>query len=140
VSSTLAVVQRFLIIGLALVIGGWAIVSAIQELNKKPDVIPASDPQEIAGPARTVVVRMDDIAYNPDVVSARLGQTVRWVNDDDVTHTVAKVSGPDEDFQSDDIKPGQSFDFTLGSGQGVIEYQCENHPDRMRGEISVIGD
>jgi plastocyanin len=133
-------VQRVLIIGAAILIGGWAIVSAILELNKKPDLIPASDPQEEVGPARTVVVRMEDIAYNPDLVSARLGQTVQWVNDDDAAHTVAKVSGPGEDFESDKITPGERFNVTLGEGRGVIEYRCEIHPDRMRGEISVIGD
>jgi plastocyanin len=132
-------VQRVVIIGLAIVIGGLAIVGAIRELGKKPDIVPARDRQEQSGPARTVVVRMVDNAYEPGLVSVRLGQTVRWVNDDDVAHTVTKSSGPGVDFDSEEIAPEELYDFTFAQGRGLVRYHCEIHP-RMRGEISLIGD
>ena len=38
---------------------------------------------------------MKDILFVPEKVTARVGQTVRWTNSDDVEHTVKAKSGAD---------------------------------------------
>lgn len=119
--------------------GAFAIYFAIQELNDKTTV---TEPQgEISSPggARTVVVEMRDIQFDPESVSIRGGQTVRWQNQDDTDHTVTEVSGPGTPFDSGDIAGGDSYEQSFAD-IGTVEYICEIHPEQMRGEIKILGD
>jgi plastocyanin len=83
-------------------------------------------------PPGTVVMR--NIAFNPDVTHARVGQTIRWVNRDDAPHNVTYVSGP-RFTSSVTFKNGGSFALKL-THAGAIRYECTIHPG-MDGEIVV---
>jgi len=48
-----------------------------------------------APPAGVVQISMRDTAFVPERARARVGQTVRWVNDDPDVHTVASSDGAD---------------------------------------------
>ena len=125
---------------LAVAFGGFIIYLAIQELNDKTEVTePTGGEVSLPGWARTVVVKMRDIQFEPESVSIRAAQTVRWVNQDDTKHTVVKVSGPSEDFDSGDIAGGDSYDQSFAD-TGIVEYMCEIHPEAMRGEVKILGD
>ena len=81
----------------------------------------------------TVQVDMKDILFVPEKVSARVGQTVRWTNSDDVAHTVKAKSGAD--FESKAISKGKTFDAKL-TKSGTIDYVCTIHPSQT-GTITV---
>jgi plastocyanin len=125
---------------LAVAFGVFIIYLAFQELGDKAEVT-ESEGSEVSSPggARTVVVKMRDVQFEPESVSIRAGQTVRWVNQDQTDHTVVKVSGPSEDFDSGDIAGGDSYDQSFAD-KGIVEYMCQIHPGAMRGEVKILGD
>jgi plastocyanin len=80
-----------------------------------------------------VEVRMEGIAYNPATISVRPGQTITWVNDDNVLHDVVSTQG--ETIKSELFAKGRSFSFTP-TRAGTIHYVCTIHPG-MEGTIEV---
>ncbi len=44
----------------------------------------------IASPARaaTIEVKIDNFTFNPQQITVKAGDTVTWINDDDIPHTV----------------------------------------------------
>ncbi len=77
---------------------------------------------------------MKDILFVPENVTARVGQTVRWTNDDDVAHTVKAEKGAD--FESKSLSKDDTYDAKLTKA-GEIAYVCTIHPSQ-RGTISVV--
>jgi plastocyanin len=88
----------------------------------------------LPGPPNTIHVIMKNIAYNPAVIHAKVGQTVTWTNRDDAPHNVTYHSGPRFD-SSPTFTDGHSFTLKLTKA-GVINYVCTIHPG-MAGEIVV---
>jgi plastocyanin len=90
------------------------------------------------GPSDTVTIRIVDIAgdmsFSPEVSTARVGQSVVFRNDDDVTHEMASDAAGI--FDVGEIAPGQtSRPFTISSARSV-PYHCEIHP-AMVGTLNV---
>ncbi len=71
--------------------------------------------------------------FAPDTIRVRVGESVRWVNEDPVTHTVAALDGR---WASHTIAPGAQFTRTF-TDPGTFGYYCEPHP-HMRGVVIVI--
>ncbi len=94
-----------------------------------------SSPSEPAGSSGgdVVQVKMKDILFVPDKVTARVGQTISWINEDSVAHTVKAESGAD--FSSDTIQEGKTFEAKLTTA-GTIAYVCTIHPSQ-KGTITV---
>jgi plastocyanin len=90
-----------------------------------------------AAPAggEVVQVRMKDIKFEPQNVAAKVGQTIRWTNDDSVAHNVKAQSGAG--FSSDTLSKGDTFEFNVKTA-GTINYVCTIHPGQ-KGTISVEG-
>jgi plastocyanin len=88
----------------------------------------------------TVVMRK--LAFHPPNARVRAGQAVRFVNKDDVGHTVIQDFGPRSgeipQFESKTISPGQAFTFVARSA-GTIDYVCTLHPSVMSGRLVVTG-
>lgn len=86
----------------------------------------------------TVVMR--DLAFHRATVRLKVGQAVRWVNRDDVAHTVQEDlgarSGVAPLFASNRVAPGGSFRF-VARAAGTIPYVCTLHPTVMTGRIVV---
>lgn len=122
----------------AFAVGAFAIYLAIKELNDKTEITDAQGEVSQEGNLRTEVVQMRDTQFQPDLVSVRAGQTVRWQNQDGTDHTVTEVSGAGESFDSGDIAGGESYEQSFAD-TGTVEYVCEIHPE-MRGEIEISGD
>lgn len=72
--------------------------------------------------------------YSPDTIRVVIGvnNTVTWVNDDTVDHTVTSLTGA---FNSQVIPPGGTYTHTFASA-GNYSYGCEFHP-AMVGTVVV---
>lgn len=66
-------------------------------------------------------------AYSPNPVTTTVGSTVRWVNNDNLTHTSTADGGA---FNSGNIAPGAQFNFTFQSA-GTFTYRCSIHPNMV---------
>ena len=93
----------------------------------------ATEPATASG-GKTVEVRMKNILFVPEKITARVGQTVHWTNDDDVAHTVTAKQGAD--FASKAISKGGSYKAKL-TKTGTIAYVCTIHPSQT-GTITVV--
>jgi plastocyanin len=71
-------------------------------------------------------------AYGPDTLDILPGQTVKWTNVSERTHTVTSYKGL---FDSGDVHGGESFSFTFNQ-VGTYSYHCTIHPS-IAGEIDV---
>lgn len=117
------------------VVAGCGSDSSSSDSTSTPAVAPAKT--DAAAPAATgsVAISMKDIAFDPKVASAKVGQKIVWTNDDDVQHNVVADSGAD--FKSDVFGKGGTFEYTP-TAAGDIAYECTLHPG-MTGTIKVVG-
>jgi plastocyanin len=72
----------------------------------------------------TVRITMRNLAYSATAVAISAGQTVLWVNEDAVPHT---VTADDGSFDSGNIDPGRSWARTFERA-GTVAYHCTPHP------------
>lgn len=79
-------------------------------------------------------VAMEGIAYAPEEVEVRVGQTVTWTNNDEVMHDVVATDGAE--FESELFGQGGTYSFTP-TESGEIDYVCTVHPT-MTGTITVV--
>jgi plastocyanin len=71
-------------------------------------------------------------AFNPNPLTVSVGATVRWTNDDTITHTSTANNGT---WNSSNVLPGGHFDFTFQAA-GTYAYHCAIHPG-MVGTVVV---
>ncbi len=69
---------------------------------------------------------MKNLAFHPPAIHAKVGQTVKWTNDDTPPHNVTYVSGP-KFTSSGTLNPGATFSLKLTQA-GTIHYFCSIHP------------
>jgi plastocyanin len=81
----------------------------------------------------TVTIDMKNIKFAPQAASVKVGQTVKWVNQDTVDHDVQAKSGAD--FKSDLFGNGKSFEWKADKA-GTVSYVCTVHPG-MTGTLTV---
>jgi plastocyanin len=82
--------------------------------------------------AKPAEVAVQFSAYGPSQLDVLPGQTVLWSNVSRRTHTVTSDTGL---FDSDDIHPDQTFEFTF-TKPGTYTYHCTIHTS-IRGEVDV---
>ena len=78
------------------------------------------------------VVTIDNFTFGPKELTVPVGTTVKWVNHDDIPHTVANK---DKVFRSKALDTDDSYSFTFASA-GTFDYFCGLHP-YMVGKIIV---
>lgn len=74
----------------------------------------------------TIQVTLQNIAFNPSALHAKVGQTIKWTNRDSVAHNVTATKG--EEFKSPTLNQGQSYSYKLDH-PGTIHYVCTFHPN-----------
>jgi len=79
----------------------------------------------------TIQVTMQNLEIAPAVASARVGDTVEWINNDIVAHT-ATARGGDFDVT---LPPKKSVTVVLKKA-GSVDYYCRYHPN-MKASLSV---
>lgn len=82
--------------------------------------------------AKPTVVTISNIQFNPDTVTIKKGQTVRWDNKDNRDHSIL---ARDQSFKSGTLKNGESFEHTFKEA-GTFDYYCILRP-RMLGTVTV---
>jgi plastocyanin len=90
----------------------------------------------VAGPAgaATKTINIFGSTFSPKVATVTEGDTVTWVNRDNVNHQVLADKGQ---FVSAILRPKQSFSFTFRAA-GTYTYKDELHPT-LKGTITVKG-
>jgi plastocyanin len=98
---------------------------------------PASTPSTAssggASAGKTVEVTMQNTAFAPKSISAKVGQTIVWTNKDPFDHNVTAKKG--EEFKSKNFGQGAKYSYKLDKA-GTISYVCTIHPG-MDGTITV---
>lgn len=90
------------------------------------DAVPAGPPEK-----GTVVLR--DIAFKPDRITVKVGETVTWRFDDaGISHDVV---ADDDSFKSEIMDSG-TFRHTFDA-PGTYAYTCSLHPVQMTGTVVV---
>ena len=82
--------------------------------------------------AATVEVKIDNFTFNPQQITVKAGDTVIWVNHDDIPHTVTSKTMV---FRSKAMDTDDKFSFTFAT-PGKFDYFCSLHP-HMTGTIVV---
>lgn len=84
---------------------------------------------------RPVDIRL--FSFKPSPLDVAAGETVRWTQHDNTTHTVTSgvPAGPDGRFESGPLGRSEAFAFTF-ERQGDFPYFCSIH-ESMRGEVRV---
>ena len=75
-------------------------------------------------------VTIDATSYGPRTITASVGDTITWVNQDLVPHTATAKNGR---FDSGDIPPGKSWAYVVKT-EGLFAYFCSYHPT-MKGTL-----
>jgi plastocyanin len=76
------------------------------------------------------VVTIDNFTFTPKEITVAVGTTVKWVNHDDIPHTVVEKNTT---FRSKALDTDDSYSFTFASA-GSFDYFCGLHP-HMVGKI-----
>ncbi len=85
--------------------------------------------------AATVEVKIDNFVFNPQQITVKAGDTVTWINHDDIPHTVTSKTMA---FRSKAMDTDDKFSFTFAT-PGTFAYFCALHP-HMTGTIVVEGN
>jgi plastocyanin len=81
--------------------------------------------------AATIEITMENLVISPAEVSARVGDTVTWVNKDVFAHTATATNG---DF--DVMLPPKKSATSALKKAGTIDYYCRFHPN-MKATLKI---
>jgi plastocyanin len=85
----------------------------------------------VSAQAETIQVSMQNLEISPAEVTAKVGDTIEWVNKDVFAHTATARSG-DWDVM---LPPKKSGSLILKKA-GTVEYYCRFHPN-MKATLTV---
>ena len=87
----------------------------------------------IVVPARaaTIQITMDNLVVSPAETSAKVGDTIEWINKDVFAHTATAKSG-DFDVM---LPPKKSATLVLKKA-GTVDYYCRYHPN-MKATLKI---
>jgi plastocyanin len=81
--------------------------------------------------AAQLEVKIDNFTFGPQKLTVKVGDTVTWINQDDIPHTVVSTGH----FRSKALDTEDKYAFTFTTA-GTFEYFCGLHP-HMQGSIVV---
>ena len=86
----------------------------------------------VAAQDTTNVITIDNFTFSPKELTVAVWTTVKWVNHDDIPHTVVEKKTT---FRSKALDTDDSYSYTFTSA-GAFDYFCGLHP-HMVGQIIV---
>jgi plastocyanin len=86
----------------------------------------------VAAQDATNVIAIDNFTFSPKELTVAVGTTIKWVNHDDIPHTVVEKKTT---FRSKALDTDDSYSFTFTSA-GEFDYFCGLHP-HMVGKVIV---
>ena len=81
--------------------------------------------------AETIQIVIENLVFAPAEVSAKVGDTIEWVNKDVFAHTATARNG---DF--DVNQPPKKTVTSVLNKAGTVEYYCSFHPN-MKGVLKI---
>ena len=80
---------------------------------------------------------MEGIQFDPAELTVKVGDTVKWTNNESVPHDVTKEDGPGADFSSGkgNMQQGDTYEQAFKEA-GTVNYVCTVHPN-MKGTVTV---
>jgi plastocyanin len=84
-----------------------------------------------AAPDDTMVT-IDNFTFSPVPLTIAVGTTVKWINRDDIPHTVVENN---KSFRSKALDTDDSYTYTFATA-GTFDYFCGLHP-KMVGQVIV---
>ena len=81
--------------------------------------------------AATIQITMENLVISPAEVSAKVGDTIEWINKDVLAHTATARNG---DF--DVMLPPKKTGTLVVKKAGTFEYYCRFHPN-MKATLTV---
>ena len=87
--------------------------------------------ESVSAHAETFRVTIDKLVYAPAQVTAKVGDTIEWVNNDILAHTATAIN-KDWDVM---IGPKQTARLVLNKA-GSVDYLCRFHPN-MKGRLVI---
>jgi plastocyanin len=84
--------------------------------------------------SKQLMVAIDNFKFTPSALSVSVGDTITWVNRDDVPHTATSKDDPAA-FDSKALDTDDKFSFTF-TKPGTYKYYCKVHT-HMTGSITV---
>jgi plastocyanin len=82
--------------------------------------------------AETIQVTIDKLVFTPAEVTAKVGDTIEWINNDILAHTATARTGDNWNIA---IAPKKTARLTLTKA-GAVDYFCKYHPT-MKGRVVV---
>jgi len=124
----------FQVLALAVVLGLLAACSGkvaptMQSYAPASSTQASSTGSESSAAAPEVTIK--GFAYTPATLTVKVGTTVKWINQDSVTHTVTSDTGL---FESGEMATGDTYSFTFTQA-GTFSYHCAMHPSM---EASIV--
>ncbi len=86
--------------------------------------------------AEIVEILIVKSSFVPAVVKIKKGDTVRWINTEELLHTITSGKAPQHDEKFNENYLYRKFEITL-SEPGFYDYFCVLHNATMRGVIIV---
>jgi plastocyanin len=86
----------------------------------------------VAAQDATNVITVDNFTFSPKELTVAVGTTVKWVNHDDIPHTIVEKKTT---FRSKALDTDDSYSYTFTSA-GSFDYFCGLHP-HMVGKVVV---
>jgi plastocyanin len=80
--------------------------------------------------AETITITVDQMAFSPAAIDAKVGDTIEWVNKDALVHTATIKDGWEV------MLPVEKSGSIVAKAAGSIDYYCRLHPN-MTGRIVV---
>ena len=81
--------------------------------------------------AATIQIVMENLVVSPAEVSAKVGDTIEWINSDMLAHTATARNG---DF--DIMMPPKKTVTSVLKKAGSVEYYCRFHPN-MKATLTI---
>jgi len=85
----------------------------------------------VSAQAATIEISMENLEIEPAEVSAKVGDTIEWVNKDVLAHTATARNG-----DWDVMLPPKEFGTLVLKKAGTVEYYCRFHPN-MKATLTV---
>ena len=119
------------VMAIALALGGLLFVALAPSGDQASRFGAGVDAAQAAG--ATVTINIEDYEYSKKSVTIKKGQTVKWVNKDEMKHnaTSSKSGGPKGKL----LAKGKSYTWTA-TKRGTFKYICTPHPF-MKGTVIV---
>jgi plastocyanin len=127
--GTLLLGMGVAIVAIALVLVGC---SSAGTTTTVPVGTPTTGGGAAGGGGATVEVKMEGMAFSPQTVTIKVGDTVNWTNMDQPPHNAVAV---DKSWQTSTFATGESGSVTFATA-GTFPYICTIHPN-MTGTVIV---